>query len=101
MRHLYQLVMDPNVNPLSALPRMLRFQLMSVLSFMWSFVFATWIGLLAAFGPLVAVHMVLLVGIFFTSAVFLKAKEMQPLSYDMLFKDRRDGCARYDDVWGG
>ena len=28
----------------------------------------------------------------------VKAK---PLSYDMLFKDRRDGCALYDDVWGG
>lgn len=24
-----------------------------------------------------------------------------PVSYDMLFKDPRDGCARYDDVWGG
>jgi hypothetical protein len=24
-----------------------------------------------------------------------------PLSYDMLFKDSADGCARYDDVWGG
>lgn len=22
-------------------------------------------------------------------------------SYDMLFRDHRDGCARYDDVWGG
>ncbi len=25
----------------------------------------------------------------------------RPLSYDMLFKDPKDGCARYDDVWGG
>jgi hypothetical protein len=24
-----------------------------------------------------------------------------PVSYDMQFKDSRDGCARYDDVWGG
>lgn len=24
-----------------------------------------------------------------------------PMSYDMLFKDSVDGCARYDDVWGG
>ena len=24
-----------------------------------------------------------------------------PVSYDMLFKDPHDGCARYDDVWGG
>jgi hypothetical protein len=27
--------------------------------------------------------------------------EPQPASYDMLFKDPRDGCARHDDVWGG
>ena len=27
--------------------------------------------------------------------------EAKPLSYDMLFKDPRDGCALYDDVWGG
>lgn len=25
----------------------------------------------------------------------------QPLSYDMLFKDPKDGCALYDDIWGG
>lgn len=25
----------------------------------------------------------------------------RPLSYDMLFKDPKDGCALYDDVWGG
>ena len=24
----------------------------------------------------------------------------RPTSYDMLFKDPKDGCARYDDVWG-
>lgn len=27
--------------------------------------------------------------------------ERRPISYDMLFKDPRDGCALYDDVWGG
>lgn len=26
--------------------------------------------------------------------------EARPASYDMLFKDPHDGCARYDDVWG-
>ena len=28
-------------------------------------------------------------------------KRPQPVSYDMLFKDPKDGCALYDDVWGG
>lgn len=28
-------------------------------------------------------------------------RDDRPVSYDMLFKDPRDGCARFDDVWGG
>ena len=28
-------------------------------------------------------------------------RETRPVSYDDLFKDPTDGCARYDDVWGG
>jgi hypothetical protein len=27
--------------------------------------------------------------------------ELPPVSYDMLFRDPHDGCARHDDVWGG
>jgi hypothetical protein len=50
---------------------------------------------------MVGIHLVLLIGVIFTSAVFRKAREMRPVSYDMRFEDSRDGCARYDDVWGG
>jgi len=25
----------------------------------------------------------------------------QPVSYDMLFKDPKDECALYDDIWSG
>jgi hypothetical protein len=28
-------------------------------------------------------------------------EERKSVSYDMLFSDPKDGCARYDDVWGG
>ena len=27
--------------------------------------------------------------------------EPRPASYDMYFKDAKDGCAKHDDVWGG
>lgn len=27
--------------------------------------------------------------------------EPKPSSYDMLFKDPTDDCAKHDDVWGG
>lgn len=97
----YSAIMDPNKNPLAALPKMVTFQLMTTLSWMWSIVFSSWVGSLAVFGPSMAVHVILLVGVFFTIDVFAKARQRHPTtSYDMLFADKRDGCAKYDDVWG-
>ena len=39
-RSLYQLVMDPERNPLQAVPKTVRFQFMIVLAYMWSVVFS-------------------------------------------------------------
>ena len=39
IRSSYNLVMDPERNPLQALPKMVRFQYMAVLAYMWSVVF--------------------------------------------------------------
>ncbi len=100
IRDAYAAVMDPNKNPLVRLPRMVRFQLMTSLAWMWSLVFSLWIGSLTVFGPSVAGHMILLIGVFFTADTFARARNQQRPSYDMLFADRKDGCARYDDVWG-
>ena len=38
---LYKVVMDSSMNPLAALPKMVRFQFMSMLAFMWSGLFFT------------------------------------------------------------
>ena len=92
--------MDPNRNPLSGLPKVVTFQLMTTLAWMWSFVFSFWIGSLAIFGPSVLVHTILLVGVLFTVDVFRMARKKRRASYDMLFSDPKDGGARYDDVWG-
>lgn len=100
VRELYSLVMNPDRNPLARLPRTVAFQLMTSLAWLWSLVFSFWIGSLAFFGPSAAVHVTLLVGVFFTADIFAKAREQKVVSYDMLFAARRDGCARYDDVWG-
>ncbi len=97
----YASVMDPEVNPLRRLPRMVRFQLMTTLAMMWSIVFCFWLGAVQLIGPIWFVHAILLVGVFLTAAIFRDVSEQRPVSYDMLFKDERDGCARYDDVWGG
>lgn len=74
--YLYNTVMDSSINPLSTLPKMVRFQFMSMLAFMWSGVFSLWIGNLALFGPSAIGHMVLLVGVFFTADTFRRARRM-------------------------
>lgn len=108
---LYDLVMDPEQNPLRALPKMVRFQYMIVLAYMWSVIFAMYIGAIALIGPSIAAHTILLVGVFFTADIFRRSRRgvvntdfdqvrSRVLSYDMQFKDPVDGGARYDDIWG-
>ena len=115
IRSSYNVVMDPERNPLQALPKLVRFQYMAVLAYMWSVVFCLYIGAIALIGPSIAVHTILLVGVFFTADIFRRAGqqalshdnllrlhrgEPRAMSYDEMFKDPRDGGAMYDDVWG-
>ncbi len=48
-----------------------------------------------------AAHAILLVGNFFTADIFRRSDIRSPLDHRSKFKDPRDGCVRYDDVWGG
>ena len=76
---LYKVIMDSSVNPLANLPKIVRFQLMSTLAFMWSGVFSQWIGNIAIFGPSALGHMLLLVGVFFTSETFRRVRKFSTL----------------------
>ena len=100
IKHIYRIIMDENVNPLRALPRTVQFQLMSVLAFMWSSIFTIWAGSFWLIGPTVVGHVLVLMGVLFTAEIFRRVGE-RTVSYDETFRDPRDGCARYDDVWGG
>jgi hypothetical protein len=60
-------------NPLKSLPKMVRFQLMTTLAFMWSFIFTMWIGSMQFFGPSAVMHTIVLIGVFFTAEIFKKA----------------------------
>jgi hypothetical protein len=51
----WRLVMNSAWNPLRQLPKMQRFQLMQVLAYMWSLVFAAWAGSALVFGVSVIV----------------------------------------------
>ena len=92
VRYLYNLVMDPNRNPLQALPKMVRFQYMVILAYMWSAVFSIYIGTIALLGPSIAAHTILLIGVFFTADVFRRARA-HSLSDDDLFQNPVDRTA--------
>jgi len=97
----YSLVMDPESNGLARLPKIVRFQMMVVLALMWSVVFSIWIGAISMIGPSMAAHAVLLIGVFFTADVFRRSQSHSVLDHRRLYRDERDGCAKYDDLWGG
>ena len=91
-------VMNSESNPLNSLPRGQRFQIMAILSIMWTTIFSTALGSWFYYGELVVGHLAVLLGIFITAGVFKSSQ--QPLKS---YRDypREDGTARYDDVWGG
>jgi hypothetical protein len=67
----WDVVMNPERNPLANLPKIVRFQLMSVLALMWTAIFCSSAGMFVWFPEFVAVHIVLLlIGIFGTSFIF-------------------------------
>ena len=97
----YNLIMDDDRNPFRQLPKMVRFQLMAILAYMWSAVFSIWIGSMFSLWPMIVGHTAVIVAIFFTADVFRLARGQQNRDYRNNFRDPIDGCARYDDVWGG
>jgi hypothetical protein len=74
LKESYALIMDSDRNPLRSLPKMVRFQYMTVLAYMWSLVFCLYIGATALIGPSIAVHTILLIGVFFTADIFRRAR---------------------------
>ncbi len=96
MRDLYKLVMDENRNPLRGLPKAQRFQIMMMLSTMWTTIFCLAFGLWAWWGSLIIAHMPLALGVFLTGWTFHSTKNLSPRD---LYR-AKDGTARYDDIWG-
>jgi hypothetical protein len=104
----YRLVMDPAVNALRALPEAQRFQVMLFLATMWTILFTAAIGAWAWYGATLAAHALLVAGVMFTAWAFRQAGQVSvgraPVARvaAATYRDvpRRDGSARYDDVWG-
>lgn len=96
MLSIYRSVMDSERNPLRHLRPQQRFQIMVVLSLMWTTIFCTMAGAWLWYGELIAVHLLFAVGVALTGATFHSVRT--PASYRDYPK--ADGTARYDDVWG-
>ncbi len=104
MTSIYQSVMDPKHNPLNTLPAAQRFQIMTYLSLMWTTIFCVGSGAWLWYGQLVVLHVALAFGFAITGWVFSNARnDNAQLSGNLkTYRDfpRKDGFARYDDVWG-
>jgi membrane protein YdbS with pleckstrin-like domain len=74
----YRLIMDSDRNPLRRLPKAQRFQIMTMLSMMWTLIFSVGIGSWAWFGELVVFHLAVLLGMFITGWTFGNAKKDAP-----------------------
>ena len=74
IKNYYSLVMNSDNNGLSDLPNIVKFQLMTVLSFMWSIIFTLMVGSYLVLGPTLILHILFLLGVYFTSEVFRKVK---------------------------
>jgi hypothetical protein len=74
----YRIIMDSDRNPLRRLPKAQRFQIMTMLSMMWTLIFCVGIGSWAWFGELVVFHLAVLLGMFITGWTFGNAKKDAP-----------------------
>ena len=84
IRDAYAVVMDDEQNAFASLPKIRRFQIMTVLSMMWSAVFTAYVGSYIIFGPTVIAHLVVLLAIFFTADVFRRAEKETMHQHDAM-----------------
>jgi hypothetical protein len=100
MLNIYELVMNSEKNPLRDLPPAFRFQVMTLLSVMWTTIFCATAGVWFLYGALMVGHVLAIIGLFITASTFAAARtgHLRPATY----RDypAADGTSRYDDVWG-
>ena len=84
----YTYIFDSSKNPLRHIPDPTsRMFIMTILAFMWSGVFAVYLGSILYFGISIAAHIVLILMFFFTVAIFYDAEKTQS---SWLLKLRRE-----------
>ena len=80
MNTTYKLIMDSRYNPLKTLPRIVSFQLMTILAYMWSIVFTISIGSYFALWPTILGHTAVLVALYISCRVMYGAFDTSRIS---------------------
>ena len=68
IKQYYNLIMNVDSNGLASLPNIVKFQLMTLLSFMWSIIFTLMVGSYLVLGPTLILHILFLLGSWFNYA---------------------------------
>lgn len=98
-KSLWNPVMSSEHNPFKALPPIVRYQLMTILAMMWSFIFCAMIGWMLWFPFWIVGHIILLsLGAIMTNHYFYNANG---ISHRDLYRSEDGRHARHDDIWGG
>ena len=78
VKSMWSSVMDPEKTPLRHLPKMVRFQIMTYLAVMWCMIFSVSTGLYTILGPSLIIHVLFLIGVFFTFKTFRDNRPITP-----------------------
>jgi hypothetical protein len=98
-RGYWDVLMDGDHNALRQLPPSVRYQFMTLLAMMWSFVFCAMLGWWLWFPWWAAGHVLLLgVGALLTEWTFAGAYRQ---SHRDLYRTSDGRSAHHDDLWGG
>ena len=98
IQKIYDAIMNENNNAFAALPKTTKFQLMTILSYMWCGIFSIGIGSFMFFGVSLVLHLLVLIGVLFTAYLFDNSRK-QFTDHRLHYRDE-DGGAKYDDIWG-
>ena len=84
-------IMNAEINPLRHIPDLnTRHMVLQVLAWMWCICFSLWVGSMWVFGLTAVIHLILIVAIVVTVAVFETAKRRSTY-FDHWYKERRLG----------
>ena len=99
IKRYWHVVMDAEHNPLRDLPTQQRYQIMTVLAMMWSFVFCAMLGWWFWFPFWIVGHIALLtLGAYITNWTFSHADY---ITHRDRYRSQDGTYAMHDDIWGG